>query len=63
MYLTPDQCIDYAFKHQPTLQQDYLQAHHAELMEKEKRVEEQNINPELEYDFTHGGRFQSPHGG
>jgi HAE1 family hydrophobic/amphiphilic exporter-1 len=32
----------------------YLQAHHVELLEKEKRVEEQNIDPELEYDFTHG---------
>ena len=38
----------------------YLQAHHAELMEKEKRVEEQNIDPELEYDFTHAGNLQNP---
>jgi HAE1 family hydrophobic/amphiphilic exporter-1 len=38
----------------------YPQAHHAELMEKEKRVEEQNIDPELEYDFTHAGNLQNP---
>ena len=31
----------------------WLQAHHEELMEKEKRVEQQNIDPELEYDITH----------
>jgi HAE1 family hydrophobic/amphiphilic exporter-1 len=30
----------------------YLQAHHNELMEKERRVEEQNIDPELEYDIA-----------
>jgi multidrug efflux pump subunit AcrB len=30
----------------------YLQEHHEELMEKEKRVEEQNIDPELEYDIA-----------
>ncbi len=29
----------------------YLQAHHEELMEKAKRVEQQNIDPELEYDL------------
>jgi len=33
-------------------QLDWLQAHHEELMEKEKRVEEQNIDPELEYDIA-----------
>ncbi len=31
---------------------DWLQAHHEELMEKERRVEEQNIDPELEYDIA-----------
>ena len=30
---------------------DYLKAHHQELMEKEKKVEEQNIDPELEYEI------------
>jgi HAE1 family hydrophobic/amphiphilic exporter-1 len=30
----------------------YLQAHHNELMEKERKVEEQNIDPELEYDIA-----------
>jgi HAE1 family hydrophobic/amphiphilic exporter-1 len=30
----------------------YLQAHHQELVEKTKRVEEQNIDPELEYDIA-----------
>jgi len=29
----------------------YLLAHHDELMEKSRRVEEQNIDPELEYDL------------
>ncbi len=29
----------------------WLQEHHAELMEKAKRVEEQNIDAELEYDI------------
>jgi HAE1 family hydrophobic/amphiphilic exporter-1 len=32
-------------------QLDWLQEHHDELMEKAKRVEEQNIDPELEYDI------------
>ncbi|MDB4901399.1 MAG: Hydrophobic/amphiphilic exporter, family [Mucilaginibacter sp.] len=30
----------------------WLQAHHEELMEKAKRVEEQNIDPELEYEIS-----------
>jgi HAE1 family hydrophobic/amphiphilic exporter-1 len=30
---------------------DYLQAHHDELMEKAKKVEAQNIDPELEYEL------------
>jgi HAE1 family hydrophobic/amphiphilic exporter-1 len=32
---------------------DYLQAHHAELMEREKKIEQQKIDPELEYEMTH----------
>jgi HAE1 family hydrophobic/amphiphilic exporter-1 len=31
---------------------DYLQAHHQELMEKTKKVEGQNIDPELEYEIA-----------
>lgn len=31
----------------------WLQDHHEELMEKAKRVEESNIDPELEYDIAH----------
>ncbi|MDB5111129.1 MAG: bepE 6 [Mucilaginibacter sp.] len=30
----------------------YLKAHHKELLEKEKKVEAQNIDPELEYEIT-----------
>lgn len=30
----------------------WLQAHHEDLMEKERKVEEQNIDPELEYDIA-----------
>ncbi len=30
---------------------EYLKSHHDELMEKEKKVEEQNIDPELEYEI------------
>jgi hydrophobic/amphiphilic exporter-1 (mainly G- bacteria), HAE1 family len=33
-------------------QLDYLQAHHDELMEKEKKVQEQDIDPELEYEIA-----------
>ncbi len=33
-------------------QLDYLKAHHKELLEKEKKVEAQNIDPELEYEIT-----------
>ena len=32
---------------------DYLQAHHVELMEREKKIEQQKIDPELEYEMTH----------
>ncbi len=32
----------------------YLQAHHEELMDKDRKVEQQNIDPELEYEIcTH----------
>jgi HAE1 family hydrophobic/amphiphilic exporter-1 len=30
----------------------WLQDHHEELLEKEKKVEEQNIDPELEYEIA-----------
>ena len=30
----------------------YLQAHHEELMEKARKVEKQNIDPELEYEIA-----------
>jgi len=30
---------------------DYLQAHHEELLERERKVEQQNIDPELEYEI------------
>jgi len=33
-------------------QLDWLKAHHEELIEKERRMEEQNIDPELEYDIA-----------
>jgi HAE1 family hydrophobic/amphiphilic exporter-1 len=33
-------------------QLDWLKAHHEELMEKAKKVEEQNIDPELEYEIA-----------
>jgi HAE1 family hydrophobic/amphiphilic exporter-1 len=33
----------------------YLQAHHDELMERAKKVEQQNIDPELEYEMSHQG--------
>ena len=29
----------------------YLQAHHEELLERERKVEQQNIDPELEYEI------------
>jgi hydrophobic/amphiphilic exporter-1 (mainly G- bacteria), HAE1 family len=34
-------------------QLDYLQAHHDELMEKENKVEQQSIDPELEYEIAY----------
>jgi HAE1 family hydrophobic/amphiphilic exporter-1 len=38
----------------------YLQAHHEDLMEKTKKIEKQNIDPELEYDITHEADLDSP---
>jgi HAE1 family hydrophobic/amphiphilic exporter-1 len=32
---------------------NYLRAHHEELMEREKKIEQQKIDPELEYEITH----------
>ncbi len=32
---------------------EYLQAHHEELMVREKKIEQQKIDPELEYEMTH----------
>ena len=32
---------------------DYLQVHHEELMVREKKIEQQKIDPELEYEMTH----------
>ena len=32
---------------------DYLQVHHKELMVREKKIEQQKIDPELEYEMTH----------
>ncbi|HET7003054.1 MAG TPA: efflux RND transporter permease subunit [Puia sp.] len=38
----------------------YLQAHHEELMEKEKKVESQNIDPALEYDISQSKSNMNP---
>jgi HAE1 family hydrophobic/amphiphilic exporter-1 len=38
---------------------DYLQSHHEELMEREKKIEQQKIDPELEYEMTH--HFEKHH--
>ncbi len=38
----------------------YLQAHHEELMEKEKKVEAQNIDPELEYEIEQARMKENP---
>ncbi len=35
---------------------EYLQAHHEELMERERKIEQQKIDPELEYEMTHDGQ-------
>jgi len=34
-------------------QLEWLKAHHEELMEKDRKVEEKNIDPELEFEFAH----------
>jgi HAE1 family hydrophobic/amphiphilic exporter-1 len=41
---------------------DWLQAHHDELMEKGKKVEEQNIDPEIEYDIMQGKKQEGKQG-
>ena len=38
----------------------WLKDHHDELMEKAKRVEEQNMDPELEYEFAHKPPSSTP---
>lgn len=38
----------------------YLQAHHEELMEKEKKVEDQNLDPELEYEIEQAKAKANP---
>ncbi|HUN66279.1 MAG TPA: efflux RND transporter permease subunit [Bacteroidota bacterium] len=40
----------------------YLRAHHDELMEKTRRVEAQNIDPELEYDMQKSREEHTAHG-
>ena len=39
---------------------EYLQAHHEQLMEKAKKVEEQNIDPELEYEIQKSREQHKP---
>jgi HAE1 family hydrophobic/amphiphilic exporter-1 len=39
---------------------DYLKAHHEELMEKGRKVEQQNIDPELEYDLQKSRELNTP---
>jgi HAE1 family hydrophobic/amphiphilic exporter-1 len=39
---------------------DYLQAHHEQLMEKAKKVEEQNIDPELEFEIQKSRELNKP---
>ena len=41
-------------------QLDYLKAHHKELMEKAKKVEEQNIDPELEFEINKSRELNKP---
>ncbi len=41
---------------------DWLQAHHEELMEKAKKVEEQNIDAELEYDIAQAKKEHKSNG-
>ena len=44
-------------------QLQWLRDHHEELMEKAKRVEEQNIDPELEYDIEQAHKEHKANGG
>ncbi len=44
-------------------QLDYLQAHHADLMEKAKKVEAQDIDPELEYEIQKSRELSKPEQG
>jgi HAE1 family hydrophobic/amphiphilic exporter-1 len=39
---------------------DYLKANHEELMEKARKVEEQNIDPELEYEIQKSRDLSKP---
>ena len=39
---------------------EYLKAHHEELMEKEKKIEEQNIDPELEFEINKSRELSNP---
>jgi len=39
---------------------DYLKAHHKDLMEKAKKVEEQNIDPELEFEIQKSREMNNP---
>jgi HAE1 family hydrophobic/amphiphilic exporter-1 len=39
---------------------EYLKAHHNDLMEKEKKVEAQNIDPELEYEINKSRELNKP---
>jgi hydrophobic/amphiphilic exporter-1 (mainly G- bacteria), HAE1 family len=39
---------------------EYLQAHHEQLMEKAKKVEEQNIDPELEFEIQKSRELNNP---
>jgi HAE1 family hydrophobic/amphiphilic exporter-1 len=39
---------------------DYLVAHHEMLMEKEKKVEQQDIDPALEFDIQHARQRNKP---
>jgi hydrophobic/amphiphilic exporter-1 (mainly G- bacteria), HAE1 family len=41
----------------------YLQANHESLMEKARKVEEENIDPELEYDIAQARKDNEPKGG
>ncbi len=42
---------------------EWLQAHHDQLMEKAKKVEEQDIDPELEYDIQKSRELNKPAAG